>query len=128
MERAEERLKRLNIKEPGKPRMVSLEIANLKGITDEVFVQLATAVRLKRRNGFINLSAHRFENLSRGRGWARKGKGPSVEWAERGENGGYNCTVGTWVIGGNDGFSRKGSDTWKVSEIRVGDELWLIAN
>jgi hypothetical protein len=60
---------------------------------------------------------HRFENLSRGRGWARLGSGKEAVWGER-SNGGYRLRQeGRWVVGGHDGFSRKGETIWTVRRV-----------
>jgi hypothetical protein len=75
----------------------------------------------------IVLPAHRFEGLSRGRGWARKGRGADVKWGTRVE-GGYAVAPGLWSVGATDGFSRKRSNEWKVEHITIGAETWTIAN
>lgn len=74
----------------------------------------------------ICLPPHRYEGLSRGRGWARKGRGANAEWGER-TDGGYRVGPGRWTVGGNDGFSRKGEVIWTVEHIRVGEETWTVA-
>jgi hypothetical protein len=58
----------------------------------------------------IVLPAHRYEGLSRGRGWARKGNGATVQWGDR-VGGGYKVGPGRWVVGATDGFNRKDSTT-----------------
>lgn len=73
------------------------------------------------------LPPHRFESLSRGSGWCRKGKGDSATWGER-TDGGYRVGPGRWIVGGNDGFRRKGSDEWTVEHVTVGGQIWTVAS
>jgi len=113
----------LNISEA---RMKLLEEANPLVANDEIFVKLAASVRIS-KNPTVTLPAHRYEGLSRGRGWARKGKGRSAVWGERCE-GGYKVGPGNWEFGGHDGFNRKGSIHWEVEAVPVGQETWLVAN
>lgn len=108
------------------PRIESLHLAHAAGVDDDTFVQLAKAARLARKATIV-LPAHRFEGLSRGRGWARKGTGDSAVWGERVE-GGYRVGPGRWSVGGHDGFSRKGSETWTVTHIAVGADTWTVAS
>jgi hypothetical protein len=87
---------------------------------------LASALRVS-SGSTITLPAHRYEMLSRGRGWARKGQGQSASWGNRTDRG-YEVTPGRWVVGATDGFSRKASDAWVVKSVSVGSETWLVAN
>jgi hypothetical protein len=120
-----ERITRLNLSDIGEGRLQSLTIAHPL-VDDATFAKLANVKRIKRNSDSIVIPAHRYENLSRGRGWARKGKGDNVTWGER-VDGGYECDKGRWVIGASDGFSRKDSVTWDVSHVTVGEQTWTIA-
>lgn len=119
-----ERIARLQLTDISEKRLESLTIAH--PMTDDAtFATLSNAMRLSRKETIV-LPQHRFEGLSRGRGWARKGRGNTAEWGER-EDGGYRVGPGKWVVGGHDGFTRKGSDSWEVSHVRVGDMTWTVA-
>jgi len=107
-------------------RRLALAAAIELGADDAGLTALCEARRTS-RNRTIVLPAQRFEHLSRGRGWARKGKGDSAEWGTR-VAGGYRVGPGHWVVGGNDGFTRKGEDTWTVKSLTVGTETWTIAS
>lgn len=111
---------------PSDGRLESLRLAAEAGVSDELFVLLAEATKLF-RGPKATLPAHRFEGLSRGRGWCRKGKGTNAEWGSRGDHG-YTVGAGRWVVGGSDGFSRKKEDIWDVVHVQVGDKTWTIAN
>ncbi|HSE02925.1 MAG TPA: hypothetical protein VLK35_02130 [Methylomirabilota bacterium] len=124
-ETVEERIARLQLTDISDSRLESLTIAHPL-VDDPTFERLAGASRLSRKDTII-LPAHRFESLSRGRGWARKGKGAGATWGEREEKG-YRVGPGYWEVGGHDGFSRKGADTWTVKHITVGDATWTIAS
>lgn len=95
-------------------------------VTDKVLGEIAKAAYVSKKPTIV-LPAHRFESLSRGRGWARKGKGATAVWGERVE-GGYEVGPGRWEVGGHDGFNRKKSDTYDVKHIQVGAETWTVAN
>ena len=121
-----DRLTRLAIKTPSDKRMESLALAT--GLVDDAtFAKIAGAVRVKRNSDTIVLPAHRYENLSRGRGWARQGKGDKAVFADR-VDGGYECGAGRWSVGATDGFSRKDATEWTVSNVQVGEQTWTIAN
>jgi len=122
-EAVQERIARLGLTASEK-RLESLTIAHPL-VDDVVFAELAKALRVARQPTIV-LPAQRFENLSRGRGWARKGRGDSAEWGER-VQGGYRVGPGEWTVGGHDGFSRKGQDEWVVEHVKVGGETWTIA-
>jgi len=96
------------------------------GASDGALEALCDAKRTSTSETII-LPAQRFENLSRGRGWCRKGRGNSAEWGEREDNG-YHVGAGRWTVGGHDGFTRKGEDTWTVKHVRVGAEVWTVAS
>ncbi len=89
--------------------------------------RLAQAIRVKQGKTIV-LPPHRYEGLSRGRGWCRMGRGSSVEWGEREDKGGYRVGPGVWTIGATDGFARKGDDRWTVEHLPVGAETWTIAD
>jgi hypothetical protein len=66
---------------------------------------------------WVTVPAHRYESLSRGRGWARLGRGKSAVWGEGVDEGYRLRSEGKWIIGGHDGFSRKGEDVWDVRRV-----------
>lgn len=126
-ETATERIARLNLTDVSEGRAKTLTIAHEAGVDDDMFRRISDALRVNRDGLTVTLPAHRFEGLSRGKGWARKGRGDSAEWGERTEKG-YRVGPGRWTIGGSDGFSRKGEDTWTVEHIKVSDATWTIAS
>lgn len=107
-------------------RRASLARAIELGADEYTLCELVRARRVS-KSATIVLPPHRFERLSRGRGWARKGSHATATWGEREENG-YRVGPGRWVVGGSDGFSRKGQDTWTVEHVQVGSETWTIAD
>ena len=107
-------------------RRGSLMLAIRAGADAAALATIRDATRVSRKSTIL-LPCQRFENLSRGKGWARKGKGNSAEWGER-EDGKYRVGAGRWTVGGNDGFSRKGEDTWDVENVTVGTETWTVAS
>lgn len=121
-----DRIARLGLTEISESRMRSLVLAHESGVDDETFGALGRAVRLARQASIV-LPAHRFESLSRGRGWARQGRGDGATWGER-VDGGYRVGTGRWSVGATDGFQRKNSTIWDVEHITVGDQTWTIAN
>jgi hypothetical protein len=111
-------------------RTESIEIAVELACSDAALQAIIGAVRVSRSNTIV-LPAHRFERLSRGKGWARKGRGATAVWGERDDadpNGGYRVGPGRWTVGGNDGFSRKGETVWDVQHIDVGGQIWTVAS
>lgn len=125
-ETVSDRIARLNVSEElSDTRIESLSIANPL-VDDALFVRIAKSLRVSRK-GTVTLPAHRYEGLSRGRGWCRQGRGSSAVWGERVDNG-YQVGPGRWIVGGNDGFSRKGEESWNVEHIEVGDKTWTIAS
>lgn len=118
------RIARLKLEELSEARVATLEHAT--AADDETFLAIAKSIRVRRNSETIFLPPHRFEGLSRGRGWARKGRGKNVEWADRTEKG-YLCGPGLWSVGGSDGFSRKDANEWTVKTVTVGYEKWTIA-
>lgn len=123
----EEKLAALLTAHPDVPetRHRNLTAAIELGADDAALTALCEARRTSRKSTIV-LPPQRLENLSRGRGWARKGRGQSAEWGER-VDGGYRVGPGRWIVGGSDGFSRKGEDEWTVKNITVGAETWTIA-
>jgi hypothetical protein len=109
-----------------KGRYAALQFAIDAGANEKVLAKLCEASLTSRKDTIV-LPAHRFENLSRGRGWARQGRGNNVQWGEK-VDGGYRVGPGKWSVGATDGFSRKGSDDWLVEHVRVGGETWTIAS
>lgn len=107
-------------------RVTRLTRAIALGASDKILEAIADAGRTSDTDTIV-LPCHRFENLSRGKGWARKGSKNNAEWGER-ASGGYRVGPGTWTVGGNDGFSRKGEDKWVVKHVTVGTETWTIAS
>lgn len=118
------RIERLQLTDT-ETRLEILEQANAL-VDDDTFRAISDALRCSRKET-VTLPVHRFENLSRGRGWARKGRGDSAVWGER-VDGGYRVGPGRWTVGGHDGFARKAEDSWTVKHVRVGDAVWTIAN
>lgn len=123
-ETAADRIARLGLTEISAARLETLTIAHPL-VDDALFARLANALRVA-RTATIVLPAHRYEGLSRGRGWARRGRGGSAEWGERTDKG-YRVGPGRWTVGGSDGYSRKGEDTWTVEHVAVGAETWTVA-
>lgn len=106
-------------------RIESLTIAIGLGADEATLIELRDAEHLS-RTATVRLPAHRLEGMSRGRGWARMGRGDSAVWGER-VDGGYRVGPGRWTVGGNDGFNRKGSNEYTARHIAVGDQTWTIA-
>lgn len=97
------------------------------GAPRKVLVMIRDADVVSRSSSIV-LPPHHYEGLSRGRGWARMGQGNAVAWGKR-VRGGYEVEEpGRWVVGGNDGFTRKAQDEWNVMHIQVGNETWTIAD
>jgi hypothetical protein len=107
-------------------RKETLQRAIEIGADDKTLEMLRDATRVAQRETIV-LPSHKYENLSRGRGWARKGKGDRVTWGER-EDGGYRVGPGRWSVGSTDGFNRKGSTEWTVEHVQVGSETWTVAS
>ena len=103
-----------------------LLIAIALGADDKILVAIREARRVSRTNTIV-LPPGRYEHLSRGKGWARLGKGDNVTWGER-TKGGYCVGPGKWAVGSNDGYKRKDSVPWTVKHIAVGAETWTVAS
>lgn len=56
----------------------------------------------------------RFGGLSRGKCWGRQGAGASPTWARKDGDIVILDAPGKWIVGSNDGFNRKESDTYYV--------------
>ena len=93
---------------------------------DAALIRLRDAGRLSRAATIV-LPHHKYEHLSRGRGWARGGQGANVVWGEKVDDG-YRVGPGRWSVGSTDGFSRKGSVVWHVAHVKVGPQTWTIAD
>lgn len=120
-----ERIARLALTDISTARLESLTAAH-PHVDDKTFARISNALRVRQRETIV-LPAQRFENLSRGKGWCRKGRGANAEWGERTDKG-YEVGPGKWTVGGNDGFKRKGEDVWTVEHVQVGTDTWTIAN
>ena len=107
-------------------RLGRLREALALGATESVLMTLRDATRLSRSTEIV-LPAHRYEGLSRGRGWCRQGRGDSAVWGER-VGDGYRVGPGRWTVGATDGFRRKDSTDWVVRHITVGAQTWTIAD
>lgn len=118
----------------GKPfggkRRAILTAAIELGVDDATLAALAAAL-LVETGPTIVLPAHHYEVLSRGKGWCGQGKGTGAVWGARepGVYGGaYRVGPGRWVVGANDGFSRKGQDTWDVRHVQARGQTWTVAS
>lgn len=107
-------------------REITLNLAIELGADQATLETLRDGTQISRGPTAV-LSAHRYEGLSRGRGWCRMGRGDNAKWGERTDNG-YRVGPGKWIVGATDGFSRKGSIDWTVKNIKVGDQIWTIAD
>lgn len=107
-------------------RRESLQLAIAAGADRATLDQLAEAVRLSRQST-IKLPRGKYEHCSRGKGWARKGRGADAEWGEN-TGSGYVVGPGRWTVGSNDGFNRKSSEQWDVVNVTVGTEIWTVAS
>ena len=107
-------------------RRESLARASELGADRMTLMMLVQASRVSRRDTIV-LPSGKYEHLSRGKGWARKGRGNTAEWGER-EDGGYRVGPGRWTVGSSDGFSRKSSIDWTVKHVCVGVETWTVAS
>jgi len=94
-------------------------------------VQLIT-VRRVAYDGTVTLPHGRYHRLSRGKGWARLGRGDNVQW---GANTGKTWRVtspGEWTVQSSDGFDRDETTTWEVYALDfhsdTGAHRWLIAD
>jgi hypothetical protein len=108
-------------------RMETLSIAMELGADEVTLATLRDALRLSRGTTIV-LPAHRYESLSRGRGWARMGRGDNAIWGERTDSGDYRVGPGRWSVGGSDGYRRKDSTEWTVRHVAVGTQAWTIAD
>lgn len=122
------RAERLAVRAPlTDERVEALRRAVQAGVDETTFFRLAEARRLS-RSAEITLPKLRYEDLSRGRGWCRHGRGKAVQWATRVEGGYRVATPGLWVVGASDGFSRRDSVIWDVEHVQVGTETWTVAS
>lgn len=107
-------------------RTQRLAVAAELGADEAALRALASALRVSRSTE-ITVPAHRYEGLSRGRGWARRGRGARAAWGERAD-GGYRVGPGRWTVGGSDGYARQGEVVWDVAHVQVGSETWTVAS
>lgn len=121
----EDRIKRLGLTDIPSRRMDMLSEAHAAGVSDKTFSAISDALRAEPR-GAVVIPVHDYESTGRGRGWARQGEGAKAKWGKR-VSGGYEVGPGTWIVGGDDGFKRKGQHTWKVEHVQVGPSTWTIA-
>lgn len=129
MENVQERLARLEVSQNiSEARLKTLARATELGVTDSLFLRIANAAAVGRSGGSLVLPPGRYDHCSRGKGWARHGRGDTVQWGES-VTGGYRVNVtGRWTVGSSDGFNRKDQQTYTVSCLAInGDETWLIA-
>ena len=107
-------------------RRESLAIAIRLGADAATLERLRDARRISQGPSVL-LPLGRYEHLSRGRGWARRGKGATVQWGER-EDGGYRVGPGRWEVGSSDGYHRKSKETWTVAHVALGGQTWTVAS
>jgi hypothetical protein len=119
------RVTRLALTDINDDRLDLLTVAH-PFVDDALFAQIGSAIRLARKDVIV-LPVHHLETMSRGRGWARCGRGDDVTWGKR-VAGGYEVGPGFWSVGGHDGFARKRSTEWTVENVDVGAEIWTIAS
>jgi hypothetical protein len=120
-DRVRELMQVISTEQIGDGRCRALMLAASRGATPQDLRDIAEAIRVSTGDGII-LPAHHYETLSRGRGWARLGRGERAVWGERVE-GGYRLRLaGRWVIGGHDGFARKGETIW---DVRCVSGVWI---
>jgi hypothetical protein len=94
------------------------------GATDAQLKAIASA-ELANSYGKIKLPAHRYEMLSRGRGWCRSADGV---FANDRDGSLYVVTEpGQWTVGASDGFSRKDKTTYRVQRMQIGALCVFIA-
>jgi hypothetical protein len=98
-----------------------LMLAASRGGTPQDLRDIAEALRVSTGDG-ITVPMHHYETLSRGRGWARRGRGKDAVWGERVEGGYRLHAEGRWVVGGHDGFARRGETVWDVRRVAG---VWL---
>jgi hypothetical protein len=93
-----------------------LVLAASRGGTPQDLQDIAEALRVSTGDG-ITIPMHHFETLSRGRGWARLGRGKDAVWGDRVEGGYRLRQEGRWIIAGHDGFDRRGEHVWDVRRV-----------
>jgi hypothetical protein len=113
-------------------RRGTLRLAIDLGASDETLAALVGAVRVRRAADWVPLPPHRYERLSRGRGWCghlgRRTKGSFDRFAEE-VDGQYRADEpGRWRVGASDGFTRKATVDWVVAHVAVGDQTWMVAS
>lgn len=105
----------------------AIAIAKSLGCEDAVRVFESAAAVGPQNELSVILPAGRLEAMSKGKGWARLGNGDSAVWGVKTE-GGYTVNKpGNWIVGSNDGFSRKREDSYKVTRVKIGEIFWVVA-
>jgi hypothetical protein len=107
-------------------RLASLRTALGLRADEATLIAIRDARRVSQRSTIL-LPEGKYEHCSRGRGWARLGRGRDVSWGDR-EEGGYRVGPGRWSVGSTDGFQRKSETTWEVEHIDVGGQTWTVAS
>lgn len=95
-------------------RAGTVAVALLNGASVAELARIAAAKKAS-RGASVRVST-RFGALSRGKCWARMGRGQSVEWADK-DGGAVMLPAGKWTVGSDDGFSRKEQTEWTVVSI-----------
>jgi hypothetical protein len=109
-------------------RLTFILEAHELGATFKTLKALASAWRVSKKPS-VEVPPGKFENLSRGRGWARLGSGQGVTWAQKLDNGNYKLDQeGKWHVGSTDGFKRKSDVEYVVKFHPVGDKTWTTAH
>jgi len=112
-------MKELGVSYYTKARAVSIYLARKKGADFKTLLKLAKAEKLSRRD-WIELDRGPYDHLSRGRGWCRRKDGVFFN--------DYKVGPGEYTVGSTDGFRRTKRFNYKVEHVKVGDEVWTIAN
>lgn len=107
-------------------RRESIRIAVELGADDDTIAKIAEAGRVGRL-GYVTIPG-RYLHLSRGKGWARLGRGSNAVWGEQRSDGFRLREAGQWVIYTSDGFKREDRETWDVEMIHVGPQIWAVAS
>jgi hypothetical protein len=105
-------------------------IAVAKSLGKEELVKLFESAVSVSNQGELNveLPCNRLErDCKHGKGWARLEKEGSTTWGVKTENGYRVSRPGRWTVGGNDGFSRKKEDYYRVARVKLGELFWVIA-
>lgn len=104
-------------------RVITLIRAAVTGLTPAQLKTIASAARVAKGDTIV-LPTGKYDHLSRGKGWCRRGKGDSATWGQSVNGGGWKVGPGKWTVGSSDGFSRKEQVEWDVKNVGG----WTIAN